>query len=74
MAVRQAFSGTTLRARRTELGLSRDFVAWAVGRTVGSIANYETGATTPSADIVAALADVLEITPADLFDQASVDA
>jgi transcriptional regulator with XRE-family HTH domain len=53
MPVHRTFSGDALRARRKQLNLSRTLVGFAVGRTVDSIANYERGLTTPSADVVA---------------------
>jgi transcriptional regulator with XRE-family HTH domain len=70
---RQAFSAHALRARRKQLGLSREIVAFSVGRTYATITNYETGVTTPPAEIVAQLAEVLECSPNDFF-QETVDA
>lgn len=67
MSVQQTFSGRALRARRKQAGLSRDILAFGVGRTVGSIANYERGLTTPSAEIVARLAHIIRCEPGDLF-------
>jgi transcriptional regulator with XRE-family HTH domain len=71
---RQTFSARALRARRKQLGLSRELVALTIGRTYATIANYESGFTTPPAAIVAQLADLLECSPADLFEAAAVDA
>jgi transcriptional regulator with XRE-family HTH domain len=73
VTVRQKFSGHALRARRRHLGLSRDVLAFTVGRTVGSIANYERGLTTPSAETLAALADFLQCAVQDFFVQEHAD-
>jgi transcriptional regulator with XRE-family HTH domain len=67
MSVRRKFSGERLRERRKQAKLNRDVLAFAVGRTVGSIANYERGITTPSAEVLALFAEYLDCTPDDFF-------
>jgi transcriptional regulator with XRE-family HTH domain len=61
------FSGIALRSLRRQAGLNRDVLAFAVGRTTGTIANYEQGRTVPSAEIVARLADYLGCHVEDFF-------
>jgi transcriptional regulator with XRE-family HTH domain len=73
MPVHRTFSGPTLRARRKQLRLSRTVVAFAVGRTVDSIANYERGLTTPSAEVLARIAEYLDCSPNDLYEREAVD-
>ncbi len=68
MSVQRIFSGERLRERRKQLKLSRDVLAFAVGRTVDSIGNYERGFTTPSAEVLVRLAEHLECDLDDLFE------
>lgn len=68
MSARKVFSPTALRSRRKQKKVSRDLLAFAVGRTVGTIGNYERGFTTPSAETIAALAHNLDCDPGDLFE------
>jgi transcriptional regulator with XRE-family HTH domain len=70
VAIRQTFSPDALRARRKALEFSREEVAFAIGRTVVTIANWECGRTTPSADDLANLArylccDLIELYESD---------
>ena len=67
------FSGQKLRDRRKAQGVSRDTLAFCVGRTVGTIANYERGLTSPPADVLAELARFLECPVEELFEEASDD-
>jgi transcriptional regulator with XRE-family HTH domain len=68
VSVQRTFSGQKLRDLRKRAHLSRDVLAFVVGRTVGSIANYERGITTPSADVLAELAEYLDCAPDDFFE------
>ena len=68
MPVHRSFSGQRLRELRKAARLSRTVLAFGVGRTVDSIANYERGLTTPSADVLARLAEHLDCSPEDFFD------
>ena len=68
----QRFSATALRTLRRSAGVSRDSLAFAVGLTTGSIANYEQGRTSPSAEIVARIAAFLDCEIADLFEESDV--
>jgi transcriptional regulator with XRE-family HTH domain len=72
--VRRRFSGCKLRELRKGAKLNRDTLAFAVGRTVGSIGNYERGLTSPSAEVLAALAEHLDCAPEDFFESEEVDA
>lgn len=54
---------------RRRVGVSRDVLAFAVGRTTGSIANYEQGKTVPSAEIVAEIAAFLDCKVGDFFEE-----
>ena len=65
-----SFSGKKLRDRRKVRRVSRDTLAFCVGRTVGTIANYERGFTFPPADVVAEMASYLECRVEDLFEDA----
>ena len=56
---------------RRRAGVSRDSLAFAVGLTTGSIANYEQGRTSPSAEVVARIAAFLDCEIADLFERAN---
>ena len=71
--------GQRLRAARTAAGLTREVLAVRAGLTVGTIANYETGATQPQVDRLEALAgalgrsvdDLLQTVPAPTEDRNS---
>jgi transcriptional regulator with XRE-family HTH domain len=69
VAARTRFSPTALRTLRKQARVSRDVLAFAIGRTTGSIANYEQGKTAPSAEIVAEIADYLDCELSDLFEE-----
>lgn len=69
MSVRTRFSATALRTLRKRAGLSRDLLAHGVGRTTGSIANYEQGHTVPSAEILSRLAELLDCDVSDFFEE-----
>jgi len=68
VSVRTHFSATALRTLRKRTGVNRDVLAFAVGITTGSIANYEQGRTVPSAEVLARIADYLDCGVADLFE------
>jgi len=65
---RRTFSPDALRARRKALNFSREATAFAIGRTVITIANWECGRTTPSADDLANLARFLCCELDDLYE------
>jgi transcriptional regulator with XRE-family HTH domain len=69
VSVRTQFSATSLRTLRKAAGVNRDVLAFAVGITTGSIANYEQGRTVPSAEVLARLADYLDCGVADFFEE-----
>jgi len=73
MPVRRSFSGERLRRLRREAKLTRTVLAFGVGRTVDSIANYERGLTTPSAEVLARLAEHLDCSPDDFFEAETID-
>lgn len=72
MSARKVFSPSALRSRRKHLHLSREAVAGAVLRSYATLTNYERGITTPTAEVIAALAEVLECDPGDLFEAEDV--
>lgn len=72
--VRRSFSGHKLRDLRKHAGISRTVLAFVVGRTADSIGNCERGMTTPSGEVIAALAEHLDWSPDDFFECESVDA
>lgn len=67
MPARRTSFGDTLRARRTQLGINRETVAFAIGRTVVTIANWECGRTRPSDDDLERLAKALQCEASDLL-------
>lgn len=73
MSVRTQFSANSLRTLRKAAGVNRDILAFAVGLTTGSIANYEQGRTVPSAEVLGQLADVLECAVSDFFEERASD-
>jgi transcriptional regulator with XRE-family HTH domain len=73
MSARRSFSGSRLRDLRRDAHTSRTVLAFAVGRTVDSISNYERGLTTPSADVLARLADFLGCSPDEFFELEAID-
>jgi len=72
VAARKVFSPDALRTRRKELRLSRESVAGAILRSYETVGNYERGVTTPTADVIAALAEVLGLDIDQLFEDGSV--
>lgn len=62
------FSGNHLRAKRKAARISRDTLAFCVGRTTQTIGNYERGFTRPSADVLIEIARYLECPVEDLFE------
>lgn len=68
VSVRKQFSASALRTLRKQAGLNRDVLAFAIGRTTGSLANYEQGRTVPDAEIVARIAAYLDCSVDDLFE------
>ena len=63
------FSPTNLHDARLGAGVKQEQLALDVDRTVHTISAYERGLATPSASMVAKLADRLGVTPGDLFEQ-----
>lgn len=59
----QNFFHTRLRERRSELGITQEQLARAVGRTKGAISHYEKGEVQPPDDTKVALARALKVTP-----------
>jgi transcriptional regulator with XRE-family HTH domain len=64
------FSGTKLTALRVERGHRREYLAVAADRSLNAIIAYEHGLHTPAADVVARLADALDVPMDSFFDVA----
>lgn len=62
----RGFSPATLRRLRTTSGFSQDELADLAGVSAQTLSTWETGKTAPSARVLAAVADALRITVADL--------
>jgi transcriptional regulator with XRE-family HTH domain len=62
-----AFDGTRLRAAREAAGISRERLAYDVGRTHQCIVGYENGRLTPTIAALILLADTLGVEPGDFF-------
>lgn len=56
-----------LRAQRARVDMTQGELAEKVGLTTGIICRYEDGSTTPGADKVFSIAEVLRCTPNDLL-------
>lgn len=56
-----------LRAARRHAGIKPELLALQLGRSVHSISAWERGASTPSAVMLARIANVLGIAPGDLY-------
>lgn len=69
----RTFSGEKLRDRRCAVGLRPEQVALQVGRSVYAIHEYERGRSRPAAEVLGALADVLDCT-IDAFYVQALDA
>jgi transcriptional regulator with XRE-family HTH domain len=67
------YSPSQLRAHREPTGLSRDDVAQHLGKTAGTIRNYEQGRIVPPVHVLAQLADLYGVSVDDLFDPADPD-
>jgi transcriptional regulator with XRE-family HTH domain len=65
LAVR--FSGALLRQKRVGAGLRPEQLAFAVGRSVFSVHQYERGAATPSVAVLASFAEVFACPVDDFF-------
>jgi transcriptional regulator with XRE-family HTH domain len=65
VAVRR-FSGDNLRRIRREQGISTEHIARAVGRSVFTVQNYETGRYAPPGDVIGRIAALLRC-PVDLL-------
>jgi DNA-binding XRE family transcriptional regulator len=65
----RSFSGTRLRALRIERGLKPERLAMLVDRSVWAVHGYERGIGAPSADVIGALADVLDCAIDDLYER-----
>ena len=61
------FSGTTMYARRVELGLTLEQVAERVRRSVSTLWAWEAGSTQPRANIIRALSEALDVKPVYFF-------
>jgi transcriptional regulator with XRE-family HTH domain len=68
---RLVFSPSKLRSLRDSAGLSRDAVGYSVNRSAQMIWWYEAGRATPPVVVICALADVLDCSLADLFEEAN---
>lgn len=66
-----SFSGKRLRERRKALGVSGELLAVSVGRSLYSISGYESGRSTPSAEVVGRMADALDCSPSDFYEVVS---
>jgi transcriptional regulator with XRE-family HTH domain len=66
-ATHYRFDFAQLKPRRLALGLSREQVAVATGRSKESITSYELGRSVPNTETVLALCPVLECQPEDLL-------
>jgi len=62
----QVSFGDALRSRRKQLGLNREAVAFAIGRTVVTVGNWERGRSRPNQDDLCELARALGCDPTDL--------
>ncbi len=65
--------GNRIRSRREELGLSQAALAERLNRTQTSISYWEAGRRSPDVEDLVALADALEVEPADLLVRASAN-
>src|SRR5919204_4099670 len=63
--------GNRIRSRREELGLSQATLAERLNRTQTSISYWEAGRRSPDVEDLVALADALDLQPADLLVRAS---
>jgi len=63
------FSGRRICEHRQRLGWRPEQLACRINRSSVTVRQYEHGHVTPNADMVAALADALEVDPADLFEE-----
>jgi transcriptional regulator with XRE-family HTH domain len=61
------FSAHRLRENRQTSGLSRDDVAQAIGKTVGTVRNYEQGRIVPPPHVLVQLADLYGVAVDELF-------
>ena len=64
------FSGRRMCEHRTARGLRHEHLAVTLNRTASTLARYESGAILPTADLVGALADALEV-PVDALYEAT---
>ena len=64
------FSGRRMCEHRTARGLRHEHLALTLNRTAATLARYESGAILPTADLVGALADALEV-PVDALYEAT---
>jgi transcriptional regulator with XRE-family HTH domain len=67
-----AFSPEELRRRRGAAGMSREELAFRVGRSFQSIGFYESGAVQPPVRILVRIAEVLGCEPGELFAEADL--
>ena len=63
-----------IRQAREAVGMSREALGVAVGRSASSIALYECGRGSPTVAVLEALVDALGVSPGDLFTEANTDA
>lgn len=66
------FDGTNLKSIRNKKGLTQTLLAEYVEISQESIASYEANTRTPSADMIEALADVLDISIDELYGRTPV--
>ncbi|MFC7790974.1 helix-turn-helix domain-containing protein [Streptomyces cinereoruber] len=66
------FNGPALRQLRQERKISQVALAGALGLANTSVSHYETGRVTPPAPTLFALAELLDVEPADLMTRAEV--
>lgn len=57
-----------LRTARLRRGLTLDTVAHRIGRSVGTVRNYERGVTSPRIDVLIRLARVLNVPLSDVIE------
>lgn len=66
--MRHTFSGQRLRKHRKAAGMSGERLAVEVGRSLYSVAAYEAGRSTPSAEVVARMADAIGCEVGDFYE------
>ncbi len=67
------FSGQKVAEARKSRGLRHEHLAVTLNRTASTLARYESGAILPTADLVGALADALEVSVDDLYEISTIE-